>query len=115
MAWVPPGMLHAGTPVYRAPRIAEEELAGLEIPMRGFYIDLLPYPNESGAIPTTNVARADADRLCTAQSKRLCTELEWSARAKARRHTAYEYGDEYRSGTCGNRYFGRAIGEAARR
>src|SRR4051812_34030531 len=61
MAWIPPGTLRAGTPPGRTPRVAEEELPGVPLPMGGFYMDLFPYPNEPGAIPTTNVARADAE------------------------------------------------------
>jgi len=101
MAWIPPGTFRAGTPPARAPRVAEEELPALPIEMRGFYMDLFPYPNEPGAIPTTNVARADAERLCAAANKRLCTELEWERACKGPSSTTYEYGDDYRSGTCG--------------
>src|SRR5437016_4582389 len=71
MAWIPPGTFRAGTPADRTPRIAEEELPGVSLTMRGFYIDLFPYPNEPGAIPTTNLARAEAERLCKSVGKRL--------------------------------------------
>ena len=46
MAWIPAGTFVAGTPVTAVPRVADEELPGTPTPMNGFYIDLLPYPNE---------------------------------------------------------------------
>jgi formylglycine-generating enzyme len=101
MTWVPPGILKAGTPLDRSPRISDEELPGTEIPMAGFYVDLLPYPNEPGAIPTTNVSRDEAERACEGKGKRLCTELEWERACKGPDATTYEYGNEYRASTCG--------------
>jgi formylglycine-generating enzyme required for sulfatase activity len=111
MTWVPPGKLVAGTPVGKTPRIAEEELPGKEIEMRGFYIDLYPHPNEAGAIPTTSVSQADAAKQCEAKGKRLCTELEWERACKGPDNTAYEYGDAYKAQTCGT---GVAAEQAAR-
>jgi formylglycine-generating enzyme required for sulfatase activity len=100
MVWIPAGVLKAGTPIDQTPRVAEEELPGTEIPMAGFYMDLLPYPNEAGAIPQTNVSRDDAARLCTAKGKRLCTELEWERACKGPDNHRYEYGDAYKAQQC---------------
>ena len=112
MAWVPPGTLRSGTPADRVPRVADEEPAGAPLEMGGFYIDMLPYPNESGAIPTSNVTRDEAEQLCAGKSKRLCTELEWERACKGPENTSYEYGDTYRASACGT---GVAPEEAARR
>ncbi|MBX3190621.1 MAG: SUMF1/EgtB/PvdO family nonheme iron enzyme [Labilithrix sp.] len=112
MAWIPPGTLRAGTPADRVPRVAEEEPAGVAVEMSGFYIDLLPYPNEPGAIPTSNVTRDEAERLCVAKGKRLCTELEWERSCKGPDNLPYEYGETYRAATCGT---GVSSEEAARR
>jgi formylglycine-generating enzyme required for sulfatase activity len=101
MAWISAGTLRAGTPPDRVPRIAEEELPGTALPMNGFYIDLLPYPNEASAIPTSNVTREDAANLCAAKGKRLCTEFEWERACKGPANSTYEYGDAYRAATCG--------------
>ena len=111
MVWIPGGTLRAGTPPSLIPRIADEELAGVEVAMQGFYMDLLPYPNEAGAIPTSNVTRADAARLCEAKGKRLCSELEWERACKGEGNTSYEYGDAYRATSCGT---GVPIEQAAR-
>jgi hypothetical protein len=112
MAWIPPGTLRAGTPPSRIPRIADEELPGTEVKLQGFYIDLLPYPNEPGAIATSNVTRDEAAALCDQKGKRLCTELEWERACKGDANTTYEYGDEYRASSCGT---GVAAEEAAKR
>ncbi|HSO31511.1 MAG TPA: SUMF1/EgtB/PvdO family nonheme iron enzyme [Labilithrix sp.] len=112
MAWIPPGTLRAGTPADRVPRVADEEPAGAPAEMGGFYIDVLPYPNEPGAIPTSNVNRDEAEQLCTAKGKRLCTELEWERACKGPDNASYEYGDTYRASACGT---GVAPEEAAHR
>ena len=112
MIHVPAGKLVAGTPRGRVPRLADEELPGTEIEMGAFYIDMLPYPNERGAIPTSNVSREDAERLCGAQGKRLCTELEWERACKGPDNATYDYGEAYKPSACGT---GVAADEASRR
>ncbi len=112
MAFIPPGTLRVGTPLDRAPRIADEEPYAQTVEMSGFYIDLLPYPNEAGAIPTSNVSRDEAEAMCTAKGKRLCTELEWERACKGPDNAPYEYGDAYRAATCGTGVSGE---EASRR
>jgi hypothetical protein len=112
MAWIPPGTLRAGTPADRAPRVADEEPAGAPAEMSGFYIDMLPFPNEPGAIPTSNVTRDEAEQLCAGKGKRLCTELEWERACKGPDNASYEYGDTYRASACGT---GIAPEEAAHR
>jgi formylglycine-generating enzyme required for sulfatase activity len=101
MVWIPKGILKAGSRPYVAPRVAEEELPWVDVELEGFYVDVLPYPNESGAIPTSNVTRDEAEKLCEAKGKRLCTELEWERACKGPKNTDYEYGDTYRAATCG--------------
>ncbi|WP_437839006.1 formylglycine-generating enzyme family protein [Sorangium sp. So ce1153] len=100
MAWVPKGVLIAGTPPDRLPRIADEEMEGAQVVMHGFYIDVFSYPNEVGAIPTTNVTQDEARALCEAQGKRLCTELEIERACKGPANTTYEYGDAYKASAC---------------
>jgi hypothetical protein len=100
MAWIPPGVLIAGTPLDRLPRVADEEMAGEQVVMRGFYMDVFPYPNELGAIPTTNVTQDEARELCEGQGKRLCSELEVERACKGPASTTYEYGDTYKASVC---------------
>jgi formylglycine-generating enzyme required for sulfatase activity len=112
MAFVPAGAFRAGTPPGRTPRVADEEMPGTDVAMGGFYIDLLPWPNEPNAIPTSNVSRDEAEQLCVTKGKRLCTELEWERACKGPSSTTYEYGDTYRKEACGT---GVALELAARR
>lgn len=101
MVWVPGGALVAGTPPGRLPRIADEEMPGEQVILKGFYMDVFPYPNEEGAIALTNVTHAQAQGLCLEQDKRLCTELEWERACKGPNQQTYEYGDAYRPDRCG--------------
>jgi hypothetical protein len=112
MVFVTAGTLEAGTPPGNRPRIPDEELPGTDVKLNGFYIDLLPYPNEPGAIPTSNVTRDEASQLCEQKGKRLCTELEWERACKGETNTTYEYGNEYRAATCGT---GVTVEEGAKR
>ena len=58
MAWIPRGPLVAGTPEGSLPRVADEEMPGEQIILKGYYIDIFPYPDEEGAIPLSNVTHA---------------------------------------------------------
>jgi formylglycine-generating enzyme len=100
MVWIPPGALVAGTPPDSLPRIADEEMPGEQVIMKGFYIDIFSYPNEEGAIPLTNVTQPEAEGLCSELGKRLCTELEWERACKGPASTTYEYGERYRPDVC---------------
>jgi sulfatase modifying factor 1 len=112
MVWVAAGTLRAGTPKNKTPRIADEELPGVDVPLGGFWVDVLPYPDEPGAIATTNVSRDEAEQLCEAKGKRLCSELEWEHACKGTANATYEYGDDYAQDKCGT---GVTVEEGARR
>lgn len=100
MVYVPPGALVAGTPPESLPRIADQEMPGEQVVLKGFYVDVFPFPNEAGAIPLTNVTRDEAAALCEEQDKRLCTELEWERACKGPDNLPYEYGDRYDPKRC---------------
>jgi formylglycine-generating enzyme required for sulfatase activity len=112
MVWIPPGEFRAGTPPNKTPRVAEEELPGTRVALGGYYIDVLPFPNEAGAIPTLNVSREDAAHMCESKGKRLCSELEWEHACKGPADAAYEDGDVYHPATCA---MGMPSEQAARR
>ena len=100
MVWIPGGALVAGTPPDAYPRLADEEMPGEQVILHGFYMDVFPFPNEEGAIPRTNVNRAEAAALCEERDKRLCTELEWERACKGPNNHTYEYGGSYRAERC---------------
>ena len=100
MVWVPEGALAAGTPPDQLPRIADEEMPGELVELKGFFMDIFAFPNEEGAIPTTGVTHQQAESLCTEQGKRLCSELEWERACKGPQNTTYEYGPRYRADAC---------------
>jgi len=100
MVWVPEGALVAGTPEGRVPRLADQEMPGQQIVLRGFFMDMFAHPNEEGAIPRTGVKHAEAEALCAEQGKRLCSELEWERACKGPENSTYEYGDRYRADVC---------------
>lgn len=101
MVWVPRGPLVAGTPEGSLPRAADAEMPGEQVILKGYYIDVFPYPNEEGAIPLTNVTQAAASALCVERGKRLCSELEWERACKGPENRRYEYGESYRAERCG--------------
>lgn len=101
MVWIPRGPLVAGTPAGSLPRIADEEMPGEQVILKGYYIDVFPYPNEEGAIPLSNVTQEAALALCAERGKRLCSELEWERACKGPNNRRYEYGEGYRAERCG--------------
>ncbi len=101
MVFIEPGPLVAGTPPRQLPRLADQEMPGEQLILKGFYMDVYPFPNEEGAIPLTNVNRDAAAKLCADQDKRLCGELEWERACKGPGNTTFEYGTSYRADRCG--------------
>jgi formylglycine-generating enzyme len=101
MIWIEPGPLVAGTPPGQLPRLVDQEMPGEQVILKGFYIDVYPFPNEEGAIPLTNVTRDAAIKLCGEQDKRLCGELEWERACKGPSSSTFEYGASYRADRCG--------------
>jgi sulfatase modifying factor 1 len=101
MVWIPAGTLLAGSALEEVPRVADAEMPGVDVALGGFYIDVLPWPDEAGAIPSTNVSREEAATLCESKGKRLCSELEWERACKGPDNTRYEYGATYDAHVCG--------------
>lgn len=114
MVWIPPGALVAGTPPGVLPRIADEEMPGEQVVMKGFFISIYPYPDEEGAIPQASVTQEEAEALCREDGKRLCTELEWERACKGPDNHIYEYGDRYRAEVCGTGEESRMLPSGAR-
>jgi formylglycine-generating enzyme required for sulfatase activity len=65
-----------------------------------FYIDVYEYPNQQGLRPKVNVTWREAEALCAARGKRLCTEQEWQKAATGPQNHPYGYGPEFEPGRC---------------
>jgi len=100
MVFVPPGALVVGSSPEKRPRRADREIAGEQVMLDGFYIDMLSYPNEEGAIPVTSVTHDEAEGLCRERGKRLCTDLEWERACKGPDNRSFEYGETYVESVC---------------
>jgi serine/threonine protein kinase len=100
MQYIPPGQFLRG-------RLRAEETTSVNEPLAsrtnvaGFLIDAYEYPNEVGKPPVTGVSWEQAERLCKARGKRLCTEFEWERACKGPNNAVYTYGDAYDEKACG--------------
>lgn len=86
---IPAGVLRLGSAIGSAFRNPAREADDVPIELPAFAIDALPYPNDPASPPLANVSRADAARLCGAEGKRLCSELEWERACKGDENLEY--------------------------
>ena len=88
----------------RCARFDEQKWRALsaEVPREAmhFCVDRFEYPNRRGAYPWIMMSWDDARGLCVAQSKRLCTEAEWTFACEGEEATPYPYGYERDSDAC---------------
>ena len=89
------GKMTAGSTPGDPGRDAVMEPAMMEVDLGAFTIDRMPYPNEPGKPPLTNVTRAKAEALCAERGQRLCTELEWERACKGEAGNAYATGAQW--------------------
>jgi serine/threonine protein kinase/formylglycine-generating enzyme required for sulfatase activity len=105
----PPGMAHvpagparlgadAGDPMRN---FGDREVRSVVVP--AFCIDLFEHPNRRGAMPTTQVTWADAERTCKEQGKRLCGEDEWEKACKGPGNLRFPYGEAFDPAACNTR------------
>jgi sulfatase modifying factor 1 len=97
---IPSGTLRAGASCGAVPRVTNEELVHPSIAMNEFTIDVYPYPNDPKQPPKTGVTRDEASKLCVANGKRLCTELEWERACKGADNLTFEYAGNYDKAAC---------------
>jgi hypothetical protein len=79
---VPAGTLRLGSPTGSVDRDPSREADAVAVEVPAFAIDALPHPNDPAAPFTSGVSRSEAERLCAADGKRLCSELEWERACK---------------------------------
>ncbi|NKB70555.1 MAG: SUMF1/EgtB/PvdO family nonheme iron enzyme [Candidatus Latescibacteria bacterium] len=90
---------------------SEEPDAGM-VAIDGYLIDVYEYPNIAGAAPKVDITWAQAQSLCQARGKRLCSESEWEEACRGPDNFAYGYGPEFDQNRCNTAY---RVGEVWRR
>jgi serine/threonine protein kinase len=81
--------------------VATSELLAEVVEVQPFLIDAFEYKNLKNAAPTYNSSWEEANRLCDAAQKRLCTAVEWEKACKGRSNSVYSYGDTFDADFCG--------------
>jgi hypothetical protein len=65
-----------------------------------FCIDEYEYPNKKGELPRVMFKFPEAERLCAAEGKRVCTETEWTTACEGPQYKPYPYGYTRDPKTC---------------
>ena len=86
-------------PTDEAQDVAPQIDAGM-IRISDFLIDKYEYPNLQGELPRVDVTWSEAQSLCQATGKRLCSEYEWELACRGPEGQLYGYGSEFESGRC---------------
>lgn len=86
---IPAGKLRVGSPTGARYRDPSREADDLTLTLSAFKIDALPYPNDPAVPPKVDVDRKEATKLCEAEGKRLCSELEWERACKGDENLEY--------------------------
>jgi formylglycine-generating enzyme required for sulfatase activity len=69
-------------------------------PLDAYCIDRFEYPNQEDTKPRTEVSWEEARRLCSRQSKRLCSSDEWERACRGAEGWAWSYGPRFDSERC---------------
>jgi formylglycine-generating enzyme required for sulfatase activity len=65
------------------------------------FIDTFEYPNQAGEQPRVVVSWEEAESLCQANDKRLCSAVEWELACGGEKGWAHPYGPKYVPSACG--------------
>lgn len=79
---IPAGTFPSGSTPGDEGREPSLEPALVDVTLKTFAIDALPYPNDPTKPPTLASSEREAERFCEEQGARLCTELEWERACK---------------------------------
>ena len=72
-----------------------------EVPLGGdVWIDRFEYPNRAGELPRVAVSWTEAEELCGAAGKRMCSAREWARACGGEDLLPYTTGDRHRPGVC---------------
>lgn len=76
------------------------ERADVRTYVKSFCIDKYEYPGQEGTSPKSNVSYNTAERLCSNEDKRLCSEEEWEKACKGPSELKYPYGNVWNANKC---------------
>ncbi|MEZ4819635.1 MAG: bifunctional serine/threonine-protein kinase/formylglycine-generating enzyme family protein [Bdellovibrionota bacterium] len=82
MQWIPGGMMSVGSSLEDTSRQELLERPFAKQNIKGFCIDIYEYPNQKGQPPLVNISYQQAQSYCTAQNKKLCTDVQWERACK---------------------------------
>ncbi len=77
----------------------DEKILG-SVSVGAYCVDVYEYPNKRGAPPKVNVSWPEAQRLCEARGRRLCSEEEWEKACKGPGGSRYPYGNTFDASAC---------------
>ena len=63
-------------------------------------VDRFEYPNEPGVMPQISTDWVQAQRMCEARGKRLCTDVEWELACAGDAGSQWPYGNKHTQGLC---------------
>lgn len=99
MSYIPAGNFVMGSSMSDPLRDFSEK-ADARTYVKAFCIDKYEYPNQEGSVPQTNVSFYAAERYCSNENKRLCTEDEWEKACKGPSDLKYPYGNTWNANKC---------------
>ncbi len=94
-----PTSTEAATLVAEARRVQFAHRHGM-VRVGSVFIDAYEYPNRAKALPVSKVDWAEASRLCSEQTKHLCSEDEWVAACEGASHRRFAYGQDLVAQRC---------------
>lgn len=106
MIYIPTGSFYYGTPD-NDPEKDYSEKKSQKVFLKGYCIDKYEFPNKPGAIPIVKITLTQAQKSCTDQGKRLCSEAEWEKACKGPGNNKYPYGNTYSPGKCNSKESGK--------
>ncbi|MBL8605344.1 MAG: SUMF1/EgtB/PvdO family nonheme iron enzyme [Myxococcales bacterium] len=83
----------------RCARFAPSRCTGRRRPL-SVCVDRYEYPNRPGMYPQVMTSWYEAERACTAQGKRLCTQSEWTFACEGPEMLPYPYGQNRDDTAC---------------
>ena len=97
------GTYHLGSVPGDLGRDPAVEADGIPMQVPAYDIDALPFPNDPAQPVRTGATREEAEGLCRAAGRRLCTEIEWERACRGPQETIFPNGDHWDAEHCAGR------------